>query len=156
MGSPLISRIDNDLKAAMKTPDDKVRLSTLRLILAAVRDKDIAARARDRCCGLADEDVLAVLKKMVKQREDSAATYEEAGRIELAEQERQEIEVINAYLPPPLSEQEIDSAVDAIIADLEAKGLKDIGKCMGALKARYGAVMDLTAANRKVKERLAQ
>jgi uncharacterized protein YqeY len=154
MTSKLLQTINDDLKTAMKARDDKVRVSTLRLINAAVKDRDIAARAEDRCCGLSDDEVQAVLTKMVKQREDSAHTYEEAGRIELAEQERREIEIIRGYLPRQLSEPEIATAVDKVIADLEADGLKDMGKCMGALKERYAGAMDFSAANRKVKERL--
>lgn len=156
MTSELIHRIDDDLKQAMKDQKDSVRISTLRLILAAVRDRDIAARAKDRCCGMSDEDVRAVLKTMVRQREESAAAYEDGGRIELAEQERQEIEVIREYLPKQLSDQEIESAVENVITDLDANGLKDIGKCMGALKERYPGKMDLSTANKKVKQRLVQ
>lgn len=154
MSSALLDSITADLKTAMKARDEKLRVATLRLITAAVKDRDIAARANDQCCGLSDEDILAVLTKMVKQREDSAATYEAAGRIELAEQERQEIEIIQKYLPRQMSEEEIATAVDTVIADLEADGLKDMGKVMGALKERYQGAMDFAAANKVVKDRL--
>lgn len=156
MTSALLDTITTDLKTAMKARDDKLRVATLRLITAAVKDRDIAARAEDRCCGLGDEDVLAVLTKMVKQREDSANTYEEAGRIELAEQERREMEIIREYLPRQMSEEEIVSAVDGVIDDIGAEGLKDMGKCMGALKSKYQGAMDFTLANQKVKDRLTQ
>ncbi|WOI52047.1 GatB/YqeY domain-containing protein [Parvularcula sp. LCG005] len=155
MASALLQRINDDLKTAMKARDDKLRVSTLRLVMAAAKDRDIAARANDRCCGLSDDEVLAVLTKMVKQREDSAQTYEDAGRIELAEQERREIAIISDYLPKQLSETEIQSAVDSVIADIGASGLKDMGKCMGALKERYQGAMDFSKANEKVKSRLA-
>lgn len=155
MTSTLLLRINDDLKASMKARDDKTKVSTLRLINAAVKDRDIAARAEDRCSGLSDDEVIAVLTKMVKQREESAKTYEDAGRIELAEQERREIEVVTAYLPAQLTDEEIDRAVADVIAELDAEGLKDMGKCMGALKARYQGAMDFTKANKRVKDRLA-
>ena len=156
MTSALLDTISADLKASMKARDDKLRTGTLRLITAAVKDRDIAARANDQCCGVSDDDVLAILTKMVKQREESASTYEEAGRIELAEQERREIDIIRAYLPKQMDEAEIVSAVDEVIEDIDAEGLKDMGKCMGALKQRYQGAMDFGAANKIVKERLTQ
>ncbi len=155
MTSPLYQTISDDLKTAMRMKADKIEISTLRLISAAVKDRDIAARAEDRCGGITDEEVLAVLAKMVKQREESAKTYEDAGRVELAEQERREVEVVSRYLPKQLSDDEIESAVDNVIAEIGADGLKDIGKCMGALKARYHGAMDFSKANQRVKARLA-
>ena len=156
MSSALLDTISADLKASMKARNDKLRTGTLRLITAAVKDRDIAARANDQCCGVSDDDGLAILTKMVKQREESASTYEEAGRIELAEQERREIDIIRAYLPKQMDEAEIVSAVDEVIDDIDAEGLKDMGKCMGALKQRYQGAMDFSAANKIVKERLTQ
>ena len=155
MTAPLYQTISDDLKTAMRMKADKIEISTLRLISAAVKDRDIAARAEDRCGGITDEEVLAVLAKMVKQREESAKTYEDAGRVELAEQERREVEVVSRYLPKQLSDDEIESAVDNVIAEIGADGLKDIGKCMGALKARYHGAMDFSKANQRVKARLA-
>lgn len=154
MTSALLEQINADLKATMKARNDKLKVSTLRLITAAVKDKDIAARANDQCSGLKDEDILAVLTKMVKQREDSANTYEEAGRIELAEQERREMEIIQNYLPRQMSDQEVLAAVDDVITDIDAEGLKDMGKCMGELKSRYQGQMDFGKANKVVKDRL--
>ncbi|MEM7739584.1 MAG: GatB/YqeY domain-containing protein [Pseudomonadota bacterium] len=151
----LAKTIAKDMKTAMKERDDKLRLATLRLMQAAIQDRDIQARSQDRCCGLTDAEVQAVLTKMVKQREDSAKTYEDAGRIELAEQERAEIDIVRAYLPKQMNADEITTAVDSVIADVEAKGLKDMGKCMGALKAAYAGRMDFSAANKIVKDRLA-
>lgn len=152
--TPLTQRINADLKTAMKARDDKLRVATLRLIVAALKDRDIAARAADRCCGLSDDEVTQVLTKMVKQRQDSATTYEEAGRIELAEQERREQAIIEEYLPRQLSPGEIEAAVDTVVADIGAEGLKDMGRCMGALKQRYQGSMDFGAANKVVKARL--
>lgn len=152
--TPLTQKINADLKTAMKARDDKLRVATLRLIVAALKDRDIAARAADRCCGLSDDEVTQVLTKMVKQRQDSATTYEEAGRIELAEQERREQAIIEEYLPRQLSPGEIEAAVDTVVADIGAEGLKDMGRCMGALKQRYQGSMDFGAANKVVKARL--
>ena len=152
--TPLTQRISDDLKTAMKARDDKLRVATLRLVSAAIKDRDIAARAADRCCGLGDDEVTQVLVKMVKQRQDSAATYEEAGRIEMAEQERREQAIIEEYLPEQLGEEEIAAAVDSVIAEIGADGLKDMGRCMGALKQRYQGEMDFKAANQVVKQRL--
>ena len=151
----LCDRINEELKTAMKAREGKIKIGTLRLMNAAIKDKDIAARSEDRCSGLTDEEVLAVLTKMVKQREDSAKTYEDAGRIELAEQERAEIEVIRAFLPRQLDEAEIDTAVQDVISELEADGLKDMGKCMGALKGKYAGAMDFGTAVAKLKKALA-
>lgn len=154
MTSALLDTINADLKTAMKARTEKLRVATLRLVCAAVKDRDIAARANDQCSGLTDDDIIAVLTKMVKQREESATTYEDAGRIELAEQERAEIEVIRKYLPRQMSEDEIAAAVDTVIEEIGADGLKDMGKVMGELKSRYQGAMDFSAANQKVKARL--
>lgn len=151
----LAKQIATDLKTAMKAREDKLRIATLRLMQAAIQDKDIQARSQDRCCGLSDDEVRQVLTKMVKQRDDSAKTYEEAGRIEMAEQERAENDVIRGYLPQQMDAAEIEAAVDGVIAEIGADGLKDMGKCMGALKANYAGRMDFSAANQVVKARLA-
>jgi len=133
------------LKAAMKAKETK-RVSTLRLINAAITDRDIAARAEDRCDGLRDDEVLQILSKMVKQREESAATYEQAGRLELAEDERAESAIIQEFLPRQLDEQEIRKACRDVADEFNASGLKDMGKCMGALKERYTGQMDFGKA----------
>lgn len=150
----LRQKIDAALKAAMKAKDEKTRVSTLRLVNAAIKDRDIAARSEDRCDGVSDDEILAILTKMVKQREESAATYEKAGRPDLAEQELAEIKVIREFLPRQLSEEEIQSAVTGVIDDLGAEGLKDMGKCMGALKQRYPGAMDFGRAGAMVKKAL--
>lgn len=151
----LREKIDAALKTAMKARDEKIRVSTLRLINAAIKDRDIAARAEDRCEGVSDDEILAILTKMVKQREDSAAAYEEGGRPDLAEQERAEIEVIREFLPRQLSDDEIEEAVSAVIEELDAHGLKDMGRCMGALKERYPGAMDFGRAGAMMKKALA-
>jgi len=150
----LRSQIDEALKTAMKARDDKTRVATLRLINAAIKDRDIAARGEDRCDGASDEEILAILTKMVKQREESAAAFEKGCRPELAEQERAEIEVIRQFLPRQLSEEEIQSAVADVIEEYEASGLKDMGKCMGALKDKYNGAMDFGRAGQLMKQSL--
>ena len=149
----LRERLSAALKEAMKSKA-KVRLSTLRLIMAAVKEQDIAAHAQDRCDGVTDEEILAVLSKMVKQREESAKTYEEGGRVEMAETERAEIEVIREFMPRQLSEAEIEHAVQDVVKDLEATNLKDMGKCMASLKAKYSGAMDFAQAGAMVKKAL--
>jgi uncharacterized protein len=151
----LRDRIDEALKSAMKAKDQPVRVATLRLITAAIKDRDIAARAEDRCCGATEEEILGILGKMVKQREDSAAAYEKGSRLDLADQERAEIEIIKEFLPSQLSEAEIEKAVSGIIAEFGASGLKDMGKCMGALKERYAGAMDFGRAGAVMKKALA-
>lgn len=147
-------RFTEALKEAVKS-QDKIRVSTLRLITAAIKDRDIAARSTDSGTGVTDEQILDILAKMVKQRQEAASTYEEAGRLELAEQERAEITVIEEFLPQQLSEEEVADAVAAAIAELGAASLKDMGKVMGCLKGKYAGQMDFGKASGLVKEKLA-
>jgi hypothetical protein len=142
------------MKSAMKA-GDKQRLSTLRLISAAVKDRDIAARAEDRCAGCDDTEIMAILQKLVKQREESAETYEKAGRLDLAEAERAEAEIVREYLPRPMDPEEIEEAAEKVVNELEASGLKDMGRVMGELKTRYAGRMDFSRAGAKVKTLLA-
>ena len=146
-------RFTEALKEAVKS-QDKIRISTLRLITAAIKDRDIAARGADRGEGASDEQVLEILAKMVKQRQEAAATYEEAGRLELAEQERAEILVIEEFLPAQLSDDEIQNAVNEAIAQTAAASLKDMGKVMGVLKGKYAGQMDFGKAGGLVKQQL--
>ncbi|MGC6534690.1 MAG: GatB/YqeY domain-containing protein [Parvibaculales bacterium] len=146
-------RFNEALKEAIKSKD-KIRVSTLRLITAAIKDRDIAARSADSGSGITDEQILEILAKMVKQRQEAATTYEEAGRLELAEQERAEIVVIEEFLPQQLSEDEVSAAVDAAIAELGAETLKDMGKVMGLLKGQYAGQMDFGKASGLVKQKL--
>jgi hypothetical protein len=141
------------LKTAMKAKDQR-RISTIRLILAAIKDRDIAARSEDRCEGASDDEILAVLQKMVRQREESAKTYEEAGRLDLSEQELAEIEVIRAFMPRQLSGDEIRDVCGTVVSEIGASGIKDMGKCMGTLKSRYAGQMDFSQASQIVKEML--
>ncbi len=139
-------RIQMAMKEAMKS-GDKRRLSTLRLVTAAIKDRDIAARVDD-------SEILALLQKMIKQRRESAEIYTQGGRQELAEQEAAEIAIIEEFLPQQMSEDEIRVAAKAVIEELGASGLKDMGRVMGALKTKYSGEMDFSKASSMVKEAL--
>lgn len=145
------TEINDALKEAMKAKDS-MRLGTLRLINAAVKDRDIALRADGR--EVDEEDILAILGKMVKQRQESAKAYEEGGRLELAQREFDEIKVITDFLPAQLSAQETEAAIDAAIADVDAQSIRDMGKVMGVLKSKYTGQLDFGAVGPMVKARL--
>lgn len=147
------TRVGGALKEARKSRDQE-RVSTLSLINAAIKDRDIALRGEGREEGVTDSEVLQILGKMVRQRQESARAYEEGGRLELAEKERAEVVVIEEFLPRQLSEAEVEAAVDRVIADTGAAGLRDMGRVMGELKTRYPGQMDFGAAGAVVRERL--
>jgi uncharacterized protein YqeY len=155
MGDPMDmrERIVAALKDAMKSRDAE-RLSTLRLINAAIKDKDIALRGEGGDATVGDSDVLAILGRMVKQRHESARAYEEGGRLELAEKELNEIKVIEDFLPRQLSPEEVGTAVDAAIAEVGGNSIRDMGKVMAVLKAKYTGQMDFGAVGPMVKNRL--
>jgi uncharacterized protein YqeY len=142
------------LKDAMKSKD-AARLSTLRLINAAIKDKDIALRGEGGDATVGDAEVLAILGRMVKQRQESARAYEEGGRLELAEKELAEIKVIEDFLPRQLDAEETGAAIRAAIAETGATSIRDMGKVMGALKAKYAGQMDFGAVGPQVKDALA-
>ncbi|MDM7985319.1 MAG: GatB/YqeY domain-containing protein [Maricaulis sp.] len=149
----LRDRISTDLKNSLKA-GDKRRTSTLRLVSAAIKDRDIAARAEDRCDGCEEQEIMTILTKLVKQREDSADTYEKAGRLDLAEAEREEADIVREFLPKPMDEGEIADAAAAVVTELDATGLKDMGRVMGELKSRYAGRMDFGKAGGRVKDLL--
>ena len=149
----LRDRIGAALKDAMKSRDAE-RLSTLRLINAAIKDKDIAMRGDGDDATVGDAEVLAILGRMVKQRQESARAYEEGGRLELAEKELSEIKVIEEFLPRQLSPDEIGSVIDEAIAEIGAGSIRDMGKVMGVLKSKYAGQMDFGAVGPMVKDRL--
>lgn len=153
METTLRERVDTALKQAMRDKDT-ARLATLRLINAAIKDQEIAARSNDGETQLGDDDVLAILSKMTKQRQESVRAYEEGGRIDLAEREQQEAEIIAEFLPRQLDEAEAEAAIDAAIAETEATSIRDMGKVMGALKAKYTGQLDFGAIGPKIKDRL--
>ncbi len=147
------SRLTEGMKDAMKS-GDKRKLSTLRLIMAAIKDRDIAARGSDKE-RVSDAEILQILSKMIKQREESARIYDEQSRIDLAQQELREIEIIREYLPKQLDDEEVRSACEKVVADVNGAGLRDMGKCMNALKERYPGKLDVGKASKVVKELLA-
>lgn len=152
-GTHMREQINAALKEAMKAKD-KRKMSTLRLINAAIKDRDIAARTKGSGEAVSDSEVLEILAKMIKQRRESVTTYEEAGRLELAEQEQQEIEIITGFLPKQLSDEEVRAACEQAISDAGAESLKDMGKVMGTLKGAYAGQMDFGKAGAIVKELL--
>jgi uncharacterized protein len=142
--------INNALKQAMKAAQAR-RVSTLRLINAAIKDRE--TRGPERVT-LSDAEILDVMGKMIKQRQEALHIYEKAGRAELAAQEREEIEIISAYLPEHMSDLEAAEAISALIKELEAETLKDMGRTMAALKQRFSGRMDFSKAGALVKKLL--
>lgn len=151
----LRERLQAALKDAMKAKEAD-RLSTLRLVNAAMKDREIALRTeRAEAAELAEADILAILGKLVKQRQESARAYEEGGRIDLAEKELAEVKVIEEFLPRQMDAAETAAAIAAAIAECGATGIRDMGRVMAALKARYTGQMDFGAVGPMVKARLA-
>ncbi|MEP3345346.1 MAG: GatB/YqeY domain-containing protein [Litoreibacter sp.] len=151
MPNDLRTRITDALKEAMKAKD-AARLGTLRLINAAIKDQDIALRVDGKSVG--DPEILAILGKMVKQRQESARAYEEGGRLELAERELTEVKVIEDFLPAQLSEAASQAAVDDAIKEVGAESIRDMGRVMGILKGKYTGQMDFGSVGPMVKARL--
>ena len=146
--------ISQALKASMKEKKPRAT-STLRLILAAIKDRDIAARTDGNADGIGDDEVMKVLQTMIKQRNDSIAMYQQGNRPELAEQEAEEIEIIRRFLPRQMTDEEIAEAVDAVIAETGAAGIKDMGRTMGTLREQYAGRMDFGKASALLKQKLA-
>ena len=144
-------RFTEMLKTAMKA-GDKPRVATVRLIQAALKDRDIEARGAGKT--VSDDDILALLQKMVKQRQDSIALYEQGGRVDLADQERAEIAIIAEFLPRAMDESEVAAAIRAAIAETGAASPKDMGKVIGALKAKFAGRMDFGKVSPAVKAAL--
>ena len=148
MTDSLKARIDSDMKEAMRNKE-KERLATVRLIRAAIKQKEVDERIE-----LDDGQVIAVLDKMVKQRRESIVQYEKADRAELADQEKAEIEVIQAYLPQPLSEAELDALIEEALAATGATSIKEMGKVMGMVKGKAQGRADMGAVSARIKARL--
>jgi uncharacterized protein len=148
----LRERFTTEMKVALKA-GDKGRLGAIRLIQAALKDKDIEARGAGKE-PLSDEEILALLQKMVKQRQESITMYEQGGRAELAQQERDEVTVISSYLPQQMDEAETKAAIEAAIAETGAASMKDMGKVVGVLRAKYAGRMDFAKASGLVKDTL--
>ena len=144
------SELDENLKEAIKS-QEKQRVATLRLINAAIKDRDIAVRSEENTEGVSDDEIILILSNMVKQRKQSIIQYEEGGRIELAEREREEIKIIQEFLPNQLTNDEIQAEISKIIDAEEQLSIKDMGKIMGELKNRFSGRMDFGKASEIVK-----
>jgi len=141
------------MKQALKDKN-QVALATIRLITAALKDRDIAARSEDRHDGISDDEILSMLQTMIKQRQESARMYEQGGRTDLMETEQAEIAIIQQFLPDPLSDDEVTAAIDDAVTSTGAASVRDMGKVMAHLKTRYAGQMDFSAASQLVKTRL--
>ena len=149
----LRDELNQSMKAAMRAKEAR-KLSTIRLILAAIKEKDIELRTSDAADRDDDAVITDILSKMVKQRNDSIKAYEEAGRCELAERERDEIVTIQEFLPTQMTDAEVEAACKAVVAEIGAEGLKDIGRCMAVLKERHAGEMDFAKASGIIKKLL--
>lgn len=146
-------QIKSKLIEAMKSKDEKTT-ATLRLINAAIKDKDIDARSKGNMDGIDDAGVMSLLQTMIKQRRESIAMYEKGGRADLVAAEQGEIDIIQTFLPKQMSDDEAKAAIQAIIAEVGATSIKDMGKVMGALKAKYAGQMDMGKASGLIKAAL--
>ena len=149
----LRQQLNDAMKEAMKAKDAK-RLATLRLVLAALKDKDIAARTETSRDLLGDDEILSLLAKMIKQRDESAAAFDAGNRPELAAGEREEIAIIRSFMPAQMDEAGVQQAAQTIIAELGATSIKDMGKVMAAMKERYAGQMDFARASAVIKTAL--
>jgi uncharacterized protein YqeY len=149
----LREQFNEQMKEAMKAKDQR-RLSTLRMINAALKDKDIANRTETSREGISDDEILGMLGKMIKQREESAEAFDKGGRPEMAKSEREEVEIIRTFMPKQMSADEQRAAIQGVIGDVGATSMKDMGKIMAALKERYAGQMDFGKASGMVKELL--
>ena len=147
----LRERIKSELARA-KEDHDQLRLSMLRLICAAIKDRDIASRSDGRSPGVSDQVILDILTKMIRQRNVSVTAYEEAGRLESAEREREEISVIEEFLPRQMTDVEMQAAVRKAISAVGAEGIRDMGRVMGELKSSYPGQMDFGKAGEAVRQ----
>jgi uncharacterized protein len=150
----LRTQLNEALKDAMRSKEARA-VGTVRLILAALKDRDIAARGRGNTVGIADEEIFQMLQTMIKQRREAIVLYEQGGRLELAEQEREEIVIIERFMPRQMDEAQSRAAIAAVIADIQATGVKDMGKVMAELRARHAGQMDFGKASGLVKQILA-
>ena len=141
----LRERLNERLKSAMKDKDARA-VSTLRLILTAIKDRDIAARGKGESEGIAEPEILQVLQTMIRQRQDAIKLYEQGGRLELAEQEAEEISIIEGFLPEQLDDAAVLNAIREVVSEVGAKSIKDMGKAMAELRKRYAGQMDFGKA----------
>jgi uncharacterized protein YqeY len=154
-GAPVLrDTINNAMKEAMKARDER-RVSTLRMMNAAIKNADIEARGQGKE-PLNEADLMSLFQKMIKQRQESAELYEKGGRAELAQQEKGEIEIISAYLPQQMSDVEAGAAISAVLQEINAETMKDMGRAMAALRERFAGKMDFGKASGKIKELLSK
>ena len=149
----LRERLNESLKSAMKKREKRA-VSTIRLILTAIKDRDIAARGKGNTEGIGEQDILQVLQTMVRQRHEAIALYRQGGRHELAKQEAEEITVIERFLPRQLGEDEITEAIESVVAEIAADSIKDMGRAMAVLRERYAGRMDFAKASAVLKQQL--
>ena len=149
----LRNRFKNDLLSAMKSKDS-IKVSTLRLILAAIKDRDLESRSKGTGDEVSDSVVLEILSKMVKQRVETSKVYEGAGRFELADTEKKEINVINDYMPKMLTVDELDKVIDDAIDHIKATSLRDLGKVISKIKEDYSGRCDFADVSQMIRERL--
>jgi uncharacterized protein YqeY len=149
----LRTELSDALKEAMKAKKER-GVSTLRMVLAGLKDRDIAARSKGNNDGISDDEIRTMMQGMIKQRRESIALYEQGGRQELAKQEAEEIAVIEGFLPKQMSDADVEAAARAVIAETGAQGIKDMGKAMAAMKQRYAGQMDFAKAGAVVKKLL--
>ena len=149
----LRQKFTDALKTSMKEKN-QLSVSTLRLILASIKDRDISARAKGNNDGVDDNELLSLLQSMIKQRHESIRLYEKGGRMELVRQELEEISIIKTFLPTPLSKEELSDAIDDVIKEVGAKSIKQMGKVMEMLKQKFAGRMDFAESSQYVKKRL--
>lgn len=149
----LRQRLNEAFKEAMRAKNQRA-VATIRLIMAALKDRDIAARGRGVTDGIDDTEILSMLQTMVKQRREAIELYEQGGRLELAQQEQEEIAIIEGFMPKQLDEAEIRAAIADLVTELGASGVKDMGRVMAELRARYAGRMDFAKASGYVREKL--
>tara|TARA_Y100001936_G_C15936391_1_gene592276 strand:- start:30 stop:494 length:465 start_codon:yes stop_codon:yes gene_type:complete len=153
MTSLLRIRLNDELKSSVQSKN-LIRTSTIRLILAALKDRDISARSKGNTEGISDEEILSLLQTMVKQRNESVSMYEQGNRPDLVQREKEEIEVIYDFMPRQLSADEVGEAVDEAVDEVKAESVKDMGKVMAYLKEHYAGKLDFSLASQKVKQKL--
>ena len=145
--------LNDALKTAMKAKEERA-VSTLRMVLAGLKDKDIAARGKGNADGISEDEIRQMMQNMIRQRRDSIAMYEKGGRAELVKQESDEIAIIERFLPKQMGAAEVEAAAKGVVAELGAKDIKDMGKVMGAMKQRFAGQMDLSQVGPIVKKLL--
>jgi hypothetical protein len=149
----LREEIKLQLNGAIKNKEKK-SISTLRLVMAAIKDRDIAARSKGNNFGISEDEIKLLLQTMIKQRKESSQIYESAGRKELFESEQEEIKIISNFLPKQMSEVEIANAIETVIAEIDSKSIKDMGKIMAKLKEKYAGRCDFSLVSKIARQKL--